>query len=47
MNKGNDMQRPVKTKGDVRKKTSISFLKSWRSFSPIIVCILAHCMLPF
>ena len=25
----------------------LAFQKSWRSFSPIIVCILAHCMLPF
>ena len=26
---------------------ALAFQKSWRSFSPIIVCILAHCMLPF
>ena len=25
----------------------LAFQKSWRSFSLIIVCILAHCMLPF
>ena len=25
----------------------LAFQKSWRSLSPIIVCILAHCMLPF
>ena len=25
----------------------LAFQKSWRSFSPIIVCILAHCMLTF
>ena len=25
----------------------LAFQRSWRSFSPIIVCILAHCMLPF
>ena len=25
----------------------LAFQKSWRSFSPIIVCILAHCVLPF
>ena len=25
----------------------LAFQKSWRSFSPIVVCILAHCMLPF
>ena len=28
-------------------KQVLAFQKSWRSFSPIIVCILAHCMLPF
>ena len=42
--------------GNVRQKhtmlnkdmhTSISFLKSWRSFSPIIVCIIIHCVFPF
>ena len=27
--------------------TNISFSKSWLSFSPIIVCILMNCMLPF
>ena len=25
----------------------LAFQKSWRSLSPIIVCFLAHCMLPF
>ena len=25
----------------------LAFQKSWRSLSPIIVCILAHCILPF
>ena len=32
------------------KKTCLqvlAFQKNWRSLSPIIVCILAHCMLPF
>ena len=30
-----------------QKQQVLAFQKSWRSFSPIIVCILAHCMHPF
>ena len=36
-----------KNKVDVFFQQVLAFQKSWRSFSPIIVCILAHCMLPF
>ena len=35
---------PLQTMGSTQV---LAFQKTWRSFSPIIVCILAHCMLPF
>ena len=37
---------PFRLKKRLQKQV-LAFQKSWRLFSPIIVCILAHCMLPF